>query len=67
MGFIVSRYNRFDKNDVRYKFELNGQEYAIMEIENIPFRIEEDEYAYHVYEKFEDAKAFVRYIKNINA
>ena len=79
MAFIIGTYNRFeqfDREHARYKFELNGQWYAVKEVElewgvpKIPLHIDQSEDSnrqYYVYDTYEDAMKFVMYVKSMNA
>lgn len=75
MAFLIGTYNKYDTWDrehARYKFEVNGNWYAIKEVEmewglpKLGFRADMDEHpeAYHIYDTYEDAMKFVWQIKN---
>ena len=77
MAYIIGTYNKFDTWDRAhsvYKFELNGQWYAIKEVEMawglpmLEFQVDRDDVpeTYHIYERVEDAMEFVRKVRCAN-
>lgn len=78
MAFIIGSYNKYDQWDrehSKYRFEVNEREYAVKEVElewgvpKLPQRIEQEEQPkqYYVYERYEDALQFVKCVKYLNA
>ena len=66
MAFLIGTYNKYDiwdREHSKYKFEINGVWYAIKEVKmewglpQLGFRADMDEHPeyYHIYEKYEDA------------
>ena len=77
MAFIIDTYNKFnswDRTHSVYKFEINGNWYAIKEVElewglpKLPLRIDANEQAnsYFIYNSREEAMQFVQQIKSLN-
>lgn len=77
MAFIVDRYNRFDSWDrahARFTFNINKQWYGIMEIRlewglpQLKFRVDQEPrpYDYKIYNTYEEALQFVRFMISIN-
>lgn len=77
MAYIIEPYNRYDqwdKEHSKYIFEINGLEYAIKQVilfwgrPQLPTRIEENinPETYHLYEDYDDAMRFVRYMRQLN-
>ena len=77
MAYIIGTYNRFDswhRQHQRHQFEINGQWYAIFEIEmdwglpKLPERIDSHDCAqtYHIYDTYQDAMQFVNRVKQMN-
>ena len=77
MAFIIEKfdkYNAWDRMQSVYKFELNGQMYAIKEVElewgkpQFPIDIERDREReqYFIYNTVEEAMEFVHRIKSLN-
>lgn len=77
MAFIIDSYNRWDKWDQAhsvYVFKVNKQWYAIKEVilfwglPQLPERMEvnKNPETYKIYDKLEDAMAFVFLIKGLN-
>lgn len=75
MAFLIGTYNKYDvwdREHSRYKFEVNGNWYAIKEVEmewglpQLGFRADMDEHpeTYHIYDTYEDAMRFVWQIKS---
>ena len=78
MAYIISTYNKYDqwnREHARYKFEINGIWYAVFEVEmdwgvpKLPFYTDRNEsaYEYHIYDTYEDAMKFVWEIKSRHA
>ena len=78
-SYIIGAYNRFDIWDREhsvYKFEINGNWYAIKEVEmewgvpRLPEQIdrdmEQDARTYYVYDTEADAFKFVQLMKGLN-
>ena len=76
MAFIIDTYNKFngwDRQHAKLKFDLNSIQYAIFEIsfQNSPehppdiFKDRNPE-TYHYYDKYEDALEFVKHMKYLN-
>ena len=77
MAFIIGSYNKYDTWDrqhARYKFEINGIWYAVKEIEmewgvpKLPQYVdrENDAQYYHVYNTYEDALKFAYQMRQLN-
>lgn len=77
MAFIIDSYNQWDKWDQEnsvYVFKVNGQWYAVKEVilfwglPQLPERLEENRNpeTYKIYDRLEDAMAFVFMIKGLN-
>ena len=79
MAFIVGMYDKFDRWDREhsvYKFEVNGNWYAIKEVEmewgvpKLPEYVDRDSekeaQAYYVYDTYKDAMRFVQLVKGLN-
>ena len=77
MAFIIDRYNKYngwDRQHRAYSFELNGQQYAIFEVElewGLPvlgesIEFEKNREQYQVYGTKEEAMRFVRLVKRFN-
>ena len=76
MAFIIdvfSKYDAWDRAHAVYKFEINGQWYAIKEVQlewgqpQIGYRIESNSYSsYFIYNTIEEAMEFVRRMKSLN-
>lgn len=76
MAFIVDTYNKFDSWDRAhsvYEFEINGNWYAIKEVElewgvpQLGFHVDQDARPndYCIYDSYEDARMFVQKMKMI--
>lgn len=76
MAFVVDLYNKYDRWDREhsvYKFEINGQWYAIKEVEmdwglpQVGCRVDQDMHPEHyfVYSKYEDALKYVYMMKQL--
>lgn len=76
MAFIIENYNRFDSWDrahSKYVFEINGQWYAIKEVEmewglpQLQQKVDQDEYpeSYRVYSEYKDALKFAQLMKEL--
>lgn len=76
MAFIVDTYNKYDGWDREhsvYKFEINGQWYAIKEVmlfwglPQFPIQVdgEKNPKTYQIYGTMEEAKKFVEYMKKL--
>lgn len=77
MAFVIGlydKYNIWDREHSIYKFEINGNWYAIKEVEmewglpQVSMRVDSDEYPeqYCVYSKYEDALHFAQMMKGLN-
>lgn len=77
MSFIIDTYNKWskwDKEHARYTFEMNGEWYAIMEVQvengmpKLPVRIleETEPSIYYIYKSFEAAMMYVRKVRSLN-
>lgn len=77
MAFIIDTYNRFsqwDRTHSVYVFNINGNTYAIKEVEMVwgqpalePHIDREDNASsYHIYETYEEAFTFARTLKHLN-
>ena len=77
MAYIIDRYDKYnswDRQHRTYSFELNGQQYAIFEVElewGLPILEESVEYEkkreqYQVYGTKEEAMKFVWLVKGFN-
>ena len=77
MAFIITTYNKYnqwDRAHSRYTFEINGQQYAIMEVglewgqPQLQLSIEKDDNpgAYRLYSTYNDALQFVKHIRHLN-
>lgn len=77
MAFIIGSYNKYDTWDrqhARYKFEINGVWYAIKEVEmewgipKLPQYVdrENDAQHYHVYDTYDDAIQFAHHMRQLN-
>lgn len=78
MAFIISTYNKYDiwdRTHSVYKFEVNGNWYAIKKVEmewGLPqdgYRVDQNNYLkqYQVYDTYENALKFARQMKMMNA
>ena len=79
MAYIIGTYNRyeqFDREHSKYVVEINGQWYAVKEVElewgvpKVPLHIDQDESSnrqYCTYGTYEEAMRFVRQVKSMNA
>ena len=75
MAFIIDNYNKYDRWDrahSKYIFEINGNWYAIKEVElewgkpKLPMRIGQYESQYYVYGTYNEAISFVQRMKRMN-
>ena len=77
MAYIIDSYDRFnawDREHARKIFEINGVQYAIMEVEMnwgtpvLGFFIDRNIASenYQVYESFEEAEQFVHMMRTLN-
>ena len=77
MAFIINTYNKYDQWDrahARKVFEINGNQYAIMEVELdwgqpvLPMRVNEYDIqgSFYIYDTYQDALKFVQLIKGLN-
>ena len=77
MAFIIESYDKYDIWDrecSKYIFEVNGNWYAIKEVEmewgipKLAIRIDRDTDAssYQVYDTLEDAMRFVQQVRKVN-
>lgn len=77
MAYIVDRFDKYDAWDrthARYKFELNGNWYAVKEIEmewglpKLPLLVDRQQSPeqYFIYDTFEEAMEFVHMVKSLN-
>ena len=77
MAYIIDSYNQysnFDRQHSRYQFEINGNWYAIKEVEmewglpKLDYRVDQDIDGKHyfIYDTYEDAMKFVFHMKSIN-
>ena len=77
MAFIIGNYNKYDVWDrahSKYVFEVNGNWYAIKEVQlewgipKLPQYVDRENYAadYYLYDTYEDAMDFVRKVKYAN-
>ena len=77
MAFIIESYDKYDVWDrerSKYVFEVNGNWYAIKEVEmewglpKLPLYVDRDTDAssYYVYDTLEDAMRFVQQVRKIN-
>ena len=77
MAYIIGsydKYSRWDREHSLYTFFINGVEYAIKEVilnwgvPQLPSTIEEDENpeTYHLYDTYDDAYNFVKYLRTLN-
>ena len=78
MAFVIDIYNKYDIWDREhsvYKFEINGQQYAIKEVQlewgipQVGLQVDSNDYSkyYCVYSRYEDALEFARQMKMMNA
>ena len=76
MAFIIGTYNKYDSWDrehSKYRFEINGQWYAIKEVEmewglpRVGCRVDQEEYPeqYYVYSEYQDALKFAQMMKGL--
>ena len=76
MAYILSSFNRFDQWDREhcvYKYEINGNWYGIMRVEmewglpKLGYRIDQDRKLelLHIFETEDEAREFVRYMKEL--
>lgn len=74
IGYIIDLYNKFSRNDnVVSTFKIHGQEYCIREITTFEWgkpifdkNIDDDFDSYCVYDTIEEAKGYVRYLKQLD-
>ena len=79
MAFIIDSYNKYDAWDRAhslYKFEINGNWYAIKEVEmswglpQLGQKVDQDyerqRQWMHIYETYEEASKFAQFMKGIN-
>lgn len=76
MAFIIDTYNKydaFDRENARKIFEINGNWYAIKEVElewgqpKLPLRIDgREQKHYFIYNTFEEAFKFAEFMKSLN-
>lgn len=77
MAFIITTYNKYnqwDRAHSRYTFEINGQQYAIMEVglewglPQLPFSIDKNDNpnSYHLYDTYNSALEFVKHMRHLN-
>lgn len=77
MAYIIGtfdKYDAWDREHAVYKFEVNGNWYAVKEIEmewglpKLPLYVDKDENPkqYFVYDTYEQALAFVHRMKSLN-
>lgn len=80
MAYIINRYNKYDQWDREHQrkvFEINGNEYAVFEVEmewglpRLPYRIdgmdtEQSVRQIHVYDTYQDVMKFVVLMKSLN-
>ena len=77
MAYIIGLYEKYDswdRNHAVYKFEINGIQYAIYEVELVwglpklkyQIGLEDAPEAYFIYETKEDAMRFVMEMKSLN-
>lgn len=77
MAYIIDKFNRYDswaRNHARFKFEINGQWYAILEVElewGVPkFPLYTDHethpHSYFIYNEYKDALEFALQMKSLN-
>ena len=77
MAYIIGTYNKYDQWDRSHsvqRFMLNDVLYAIYEVEMVwglpalKYSVDSDDRAdmYQVYEKLEDAQAFIKQLKQFN-
>lgn len=77
MAYIIGTYNKYDQWDRSHsvqRFVLNDVLYAIYEVEMVwglpalKYSVDNDDRAdmYCVYERLEDAQAFIRQLKRFN-
>lgn len=77
MAFIINTYNKYDwwdREHARKTFEINGNQYAIMEVEldwgqpMLPMRVDQEERPenFYIYDTYEDALRFVQLMKGLN-
>lgn len=76
-SYIIKNYNKYsvwDRTHTRYTFKINGNEYAIMEVElewglpQLSYTIEEEDApeTYHLYNTYEEAIQYVQQLKTLN-
>lgn len=77
MAFIIGTYNKYDiwdREHAQCTFEINGNWYAIFEVEmewglpKLGIKVDRNEsgQGYYVYDTYEDALEFVRLMKGLN-
>lgn len=75
-AYIIDLYQKFSSNkNVLYVFKLHGQEYCIRQIDKFDWGqpvfpekpIDDDFTYYHIYNSLDEARAYIRYLKDLEA